>query len=166
VYSQVLFVHDASDHSVKHLFVMVAYGLFAGCCGIKLCLIDNAVSDWSRIAWVALKRHCQHTIMKNTQTFTLCKFSYTRYKNSSKLGSHSFAQIFSHNGLQPAPATIEHLNGAGFAFGDELPLLLKDPIRNGAGLFLKLLLQGYSMLRLSTLAIPRYLKTASIIGAY
>ena len=35
VYSQVLFVHDASDHSVKHLFVMVAYGLFAGCCGTR-----------------------------------------------------------------------------------------------------------------------------------
>ena len=35
VYSQVLFVHDASDHSVKHLLVMVAYGLFAGCCGTR-----------------------------------------------------------------------------------------------------------------------------------
>ena len=54
--------------------------------------------------------------MKNTQTFTLCKFGYTRYKNSSKLGFHSFAQIFSHNGLQTAPAAIEHLNGAGFRF--------------------------------------------------
>ena len=40
-----------------------------------------------------------------------------------------YAQTSSHNGLQPAPATIEHLNGAGFAFGDELPLLLKAPIR-------------------------------------
>ena len=40
-----------------------------------------------------------------------------------------YAQTSSHNGLQPAPATIEHLNGAGFAFGDELPLLLKTPIR-------------------------------------
>ena len=32
VYSQVLFVHDASDHSVKHLLVMATHGLFAGCC--------------------------------------------------------------------------------------------------------------------------------------
>ena len=55
-----------------------------------------------------------------------------------------YAQTSSHNGLQPAPATIEHLNGAGFAFGDELPLLLKVPIHNSAGLFLRLLLQGYS----------------------
>ena len=30
-------------------------------------------------------------------------------------------------------------NGAGFAFGDELPLLLKAPIRNSAGLFFELL---------------------------
>ena len=42
-------------------------------------------------------------------------------------------QTFSHNGLQTAPVAIEHLNGAGFAFGDELPLLLKAPIRNSAG---------------------------------
>ena len=136
---------------------MVAYGLFAGCCGIKLCLIDNAVSDWSRIAWVALKRHCQHTIMKNTQTFTLCKFSYTRYKNSSKLGSHSFAQIFSHNGLQTAPATIEHLNGAGFAFGDEFPLLLKAPIRNNAGSFFELLFTLQAKLVVCRIASKRIL---------
>ena len=32
VYSQVLFVHAASDHSVKHLLVMATHGLFAGCC--------------------------------------------------------------------------------------------------------------------------------------
>ena len=38
-------------------------------------------------------------------------------------------QTVSHNGLQTAPVAIEHLNGAGFAFGDELPLLLKALIR-------------------------------------
>ena len=40
-----------------------------------------------------------------------------------------YAQTSSHNGLQTAPVAIEHLNGAGFAFGDELPLLLKALIR-------------------------------------
>ena len=42
-------------------------------------------------------------------------------------------QTVSHNGLQTAPVAIEHLNGAGFAFGDELPLLLKVLICNSAG---------------------------------
>ena len=31
-------------------------------------------------------------------------------------------------------------NGAGFAFGDELPLLLKTPIRNSAGFLFKVTL--------------------------
>ena len=53
-------------------------------------------------------------------------------------------QTSSHNGLQTAPAAIEHLNGAGFAFGDELPLLLKALIRtnDNCGFLFKLPFDG------------------------
>ena len=100
-----------------------------GVSGIKLCLIDNACSNRSCKARIATGKHCQHTakvshsnsppLIPKTLTLVLLKALIRTNDNRGFLFKLPF-------------------NGAGFAFGDELPLLLKTPIHNSVGLFFEL----------------------------
>ena len=91
-----------------------------GVSGIKLCLIDNACSNRSCKARVATGKHCQHTakvshsnsppLIPKTLTLVLLKALIRTNDNRGFIFKLPF-------------------NGAGFAFGDELPLLLKALIR-------------------------------------
>jgi hypothetical protein len=59
IFTNVLCSGHICEPSVGRLFVTPGFRLFSGCCGIKLCLIDNACSNWSRIARVAKSKRCQ-----------------------------------------------------------------------------------------------------------